>query len=184
MVICLAVLAAVAAIVVYKAFGEKRDASVSRVPGDSAGFVAVPALDVKTDQATHSMEDDAKIGKYLESLAELNKVAMDQDAVFIFIPTNKDEPASEATRAAVLSAHKTLGSKNIKVGLYTLKTTSPQYASLAPQVQAPAILVACKGRGMGAVNGEVTETKLLQVYVASSRAGGCGPSGCAPGACQ
>jgi hypothetical protein len=37
----------------------------------------------------------------------------------------------------------------------------------------PGILVMSKGRGMGAVSGEITEEKLLQAYVASSRAGGC-----------
>ena len=37
-----------------------------------------------------------------------------------------------------------------------------------------------KGKGVGSVSGGITEEKILQAYVASSRAGGCGPSGCGP----
>lgn len=117
------------------------------------------------------------IGELLESINSLNKVALNQDAVFIFIPTKTDEPASEKTNAAVLAAQRTLTSRGIKLGLYTLQASSPDYSAISNQVELPAILVASKGKGMGAVSGEVTETKLLQAFVASSRSGGCCPSG-------
>jgi hypothetical protein len=48
----------------------------------------------------------------------------------------------------------------------------------------PGMLVMSKGRGMGAVSGEITETKLLQAYVASSRTGGCCPAGDGSAGCK
>lgn len=124
-----------------------------------------------------------KIGEDLESLAALNKVALSQDAVFIFVPASSNMLADDKTSAAVLAAERTLITNKIVLGLYTLQTNSPNYSAIAAQVQAPAILVACKGKGMAAVSGEITENKLLQAFTASSRAGGCGPSGCGPSGC-
>ena len=120
------------------------------------------------------------IGEYLESLSDLNKVALSQDAVFIFIPRDKNEAVQEQTNSAVLAAQKTLKNNDITLGLYTLSVNSPDYSGISKQVQAPAILVASKGRGIAAVSGDITESKLLQAFMASSRAGGCGPSGCGP----
>ena len=78
------------------------------------------------------------------------------------------------------AAQRALKSNKITLGLYTLPNSSPDYSGISAQVQVPAILVACKGKGMAAVSGDVTEQKLLQAFVASSSAGGCGPSGCGP----
>jgi hypothetical protein len=114
--------------------------------------------------------------QHLKSLGDLNEVALSKDAVFILVPGAKDEPVPDQTNAAVLAAQRTLKANNIALGLYTLATGSPEYAAISRQVQAPAILVASKGRGMAAVSGEVTESKLIQAFVASSSAGGCCPS--------
>ncbi len=196
--ISLVVLLAAAGIGAYQVVsGTQQDASNPVVGRNEAeGFAFVASAQNTTpkegtmDQGGNepnktalSGKDSTRIGQYLESLSELNKVALNQDAVFIFIPAKKDGAASDTTRAAVLSAQRTLDSKNISVGLYTLQTSSPEFSGISSQVQAPAILVACKGRGMAAVSGEVTETKLLQAFTASSRAGGCGPSGCGPSGC-
>lgn len=137
---------------------------------------------VKSNEAAPEADgSNRKIGAYLDSLSSLNKVALSQDAVFIFIPAAKNGIADEATGKAVNAAQKTLKGKNINLGLYTLPTSSTDYPAIAARVQAPAILVVCKGRGMTAVSGEVTETKLLQAFMASSRSGGCcGSSGCGP----
>lgn len=123
-----------------------------------------------------------KIGESLDSLSSLNKVALNQDTVFVFIPAAKNEFADDATKNAVIAAQRTLKSKNIILGLYTLPASSSDYSGISAQVQTPAILIATKGKGMSAVSGEITETKLLQAYMSSTRAGGCGPasSGCGP----
>ncbi|HUU40142.1 MAG TPA: hypothetical protein VMW42_04300 [Desulfatiglandales bacterium] len=136
----------------------------------------------KTQDAAEKKPPKAtvKIGEYMESLSDLNKVALSQDAVFIFIPRAKDEAVQSEANEAVVAAQQSLKRSNIKVGLYTLSTNSPDYTGIEKQVQTPAILVVTKGRGMAAVSGELTETKLLQTFIATSRAGGCGPSSCSP----
>lgn len=189
-VLSLIVLLAVGGILAYKAFNPKQNTPYGITAKDNSGFAvaqtaskaepkAVSISEKSNDQKT---ESGKKIGEYLESLKALNNVALNQDTVFIFIPAATSELADEKTNEAVLAAQQTLKAKNITVGLYTLPSTSPDYSAISAQVKSPAILVASKGRGMGAVSGEVTETKLLQAYMASSRAGGCGPSsgGCGP----
>ena len=195
--ICLVVLLAAAGIIVYKAFSGRQQDGSNTVAGREEGFTTgavaenaapgkeLPAQDkVEPNEATPLARDDTRIGEYLESLSELNKVALDQDAVFVFVPAKKDEVASDTTRTAVRSAQKKLDANNIKAGLYTLQTTSPDYSAISSQVQLPAVLVASKGAGMSAVPGEVTETKLLQAFMAASRAGGCCPSGSGASSCQ
>jgi hypothetical protein len=105
---------------------------------------------------------------------------MDKDVVFVYLPVRGEKSVNSNTNSAVLAAQQTLGRNNIRLGLYTLETGSPDYSAVAAQAQPPSILVAIKGKGMSAVSGDVTETKLLQAYTSSASAGGCGPSGCGP----
>ena len=188
-VVSLIVLLAVAGIFIYKAAAAKDYASNYTAAKDGAAFAfAEPAPSTVPEAATQpsaAATPDAakagqKVGEYLESLSDLNKVAVSQDAVFVFIPAPKNDLADDKTNAAMLAVQRTLKSSNITLGLYILPTRSPDYSGISAQVQAPAILVACKGKGMAAVSGEVTEAKLLQAFVAVSSAGGCGPSGCGP----
>jgi hypothetical protein len=70
-----------------------------------------------------------------------------------------------------------------KIALFTLQPGSRDYDQIAAQMPVPGVLTIVKGRGMSAVSGEITETKLVQGFVAASSAGGCGPSagaGCCP----
>jgi len=122
-------------------------------------------------------------GQNLDSFGDLNRFAIDQDAVFVFVPNKRGEDISDRSKTAVLSAQKTLGSKGTKVGLFTLKTSSPDYAGISSQVKVPAVLVVVKGKGMSVISGEASESGILQAFVASSRASGCGgAASCAPGA--
>ena len=187
--VSLIVLLAVASILIYKAVAAKDNASNNTAAKDGVAFAfAQPSPNIMPEAESQpsgiATPDVAKagqkVGEYLESLSTLNKVAMNQDAVFIFIPAPKNDLADDKTNTAVLAAQRTLKSNKITLGLYTLQNSSPDYSKISAQVQAPAILVACKGKGMAAVSGEVTEAKLLQAFVASSSAGGCGPSGCGP----
>lgn len=187
--VSLIVLLAVTGIFVYKAVAAKDNGSNNTAAKDGAAFVfAQPApstMPVAESQpsvtATPAVATAGqRVGEYLESLSALNKVAINQDAVFVFIPGPNSDLAEDKTNNAVLAAQQTLKRSNITLGLYTLPATSPDYSKISAQVQAPAILVACKGKGMAAVSGDVTEQKLLQAFVATSSAGGCGPSGCGP----
>jgi hypothetical protein len=195
MAVSLIVLLAVAGIFIYKAAATKDNASNNTAATGGAAFAfAQPApstIPGAESQSSRTATPDVatagqKVGEYLESLSALNKVAVNQDAVFVFIPARNNDLASDKTNTALLAAQRTLKSSKITLGLYTLPTSSPDYSAISAQVQAPAILVASKGKGMAAVSGDVTEAKLLQAFVASSRAGGCGPSGCGPsgGACN
>jgi hypothetical protein len=136
-------------------------------PAASANVAAQPA--------------EASAGTMIGAFAELNTAASNSDAVFVYLlgqeTTSADAPAIKAMQAAV----RTLEAKGTKCGLFTLKAGSPDYAKLGSQVSLPGVLALVKGKGMSAVSGEITETKLVQGYVAASSAGGCGSGGCAPG---
>lgn len=181
-VICLIVLLAICGIFVYKAKSAKQSAPTIT----ETAFVA-PIVNQATGQepAVKSVEDKKNVGELLDSLASLNKLAANQDAVFIFVPANNNEIVKKETLDAIASAEQKLKSSDIKLGLYTLQfSPSKEYADIAKQLTLPSVLVMSKGRGMGAVSGEITETKLLQAYVASSRAGGCCPSGGGSAGCS
>lgn len=141
--------------------------------------VGKPERDKTKDNASvNAAAGKVFIGEYLESLNSLNKVAVNHGVVFILIPAKKDETVKPETVREVLAAQQTLKSQGINIGLYTLKTGAPDYSGIAKQTSLPIILVASKGKGMAVLTGEVTQTKLMQAFVASSCAGGsgCGPS--------
>ena len=201
--VSLIVLLAIAGIFIYKGSAAKdRTVNITAPAGGAAFAFAQPAPSTMPEAANQpsastmpaagtqpsasatpeATNADQRVGEYLESLSTLNKVAIDQDAVFVFIPAPKNDLADSKTNTAVLAAQRTLKAAKITLGLYTLRSSSPDYPMISGQVQAPAILVATKGKGMAAVSGDVTEDKLLQAFMATSKAGGCGPasSGCGP----
>jgi uncharacterized protein YpmB len=181
-VICLVALLAICGIFVYKAKSAKQN------PQDNikAEFTA-PILNQATGQepAVKAVGDSQKVGEFIDSLASLNTVAANQDAVFVFVPASDNEIVSKETLDAIASAEQKLKASDIHLGLYTLRfSLSKEYAGIASQLTLPAVLVMSKGKGAGGVTGEITETKLLQTYIASSRAGGCCPSGGGSAGCS
>jgi len=172
--ICLIVLLAICGIFVYKAKSAKQS-----TPTKTETAFAAPIANQADGQepAVKSAEDKKMVGEFLDSLRSLNKVAVNQDAVFVFVPAMGEETVGKETIDAIASAEQKLKSSGIRIGLYTLQSSSPEYANFAKQLTLPGMLVMSKGRGRGAVSGEITEEKLLQAYVASSRAGGCCPAG-------
>jgi hypothetical protein len=188
-VVCLIVLLAVCGIFVYKAKNAKQTAPVTTATAFAAPVANVvneqkPAVSTtdKHEPVVKTVEEIKRVGEFLDSLVSLNKVAVNQDAVFVFIPAKGNDIVSKEITDAIASAEQKIKSSGVSIGLYTLQSSSPEYANIAAQVPPPGILIMSKGRGMGAVSGGITETKILQAYVASSRAGGCGPSspGCGP----
>jgi hypothetical protein len=153
-----------------------------------AGQDAVVAPGADLQQAVKTETPKKKIGEFLDSLGSLNKVAVNQDAVFVFLPAKGSDLISKETTDAIASAKQKIeAATGAKLGLYTLQSGSQEYANIAAQLPLPGMLVMSKGRGMGAVSGGITEEKILQAYVASNSAGcgpsGCGPSGCGPSGC-
>ena len=176
-VVCIVVLLLVCGIFVYKAKNIKQTAPVT-----TATAFAAPLINDVNEQkpAVKAVEDNKKVGEFLDSLASLNKVAANQDTVLVFIPAKGTQIIDKQTMDAIASARQKIESSGAKLGLYTLQSSSPEYTNIASQLPPPSILIMSKGRGMGTASGGITEDKLLQAYVASSRAGGCGPSGCGP----
>jgi hypothetical protein len=122
------------------------------------------------------------MGKSIASLSDLNTVAAASDAVFVYVP-GKEAASGNPPSTAMKSAASRIGSQGYKVALFTLETGSRDYQQLAAQMSVPGVLAMVKGRGMSTVSGEITETKLIQGFVAASSAGGCGPGGCGPAGC-
>lgn len=142
------------------------------VPADSAPVVSPTAVAKSAEAGAETM-----IGAF----AELNTVAAKSDAVFVYLLGKDETSGNTAATTAMQAAVRMIEAKGTKCAIFTLKAGSPDYASIAPQVSRPGVLAMVKGKGMSAVSGEITETKLVQSYVAASSAGGCGSGGCAPG---
>ena len=156
---------------------------------DPTAFAAITASPtgesgMATNSAATTPAVETSVGTSIGTLAELNTVAKNTDAVFIFLP-GKDEVVTNAPSAAMRGAARMIESKAaIKCGLFTLQAGSLDYDKLAGQITLPGVLAMVKGRGMSAISGDITEAKLVQGFVAASSAGGCGPSGCGPSGCN
>lgn len=118
-------------------------------------------------------------GAELDTLASLNKVAADTDAVFILLLA-KDQQSDQVITKEIEAAAQKLLSDGTRVSAFRLKESAPDYVQLAKQVSVPSVLAMVKGCGMKVVSGEITETKLVQAFVAASRPSSCGPAGCCP----
>jgi len=135
--------------------------------------------------ATNSIAAAPTTEKRVESigaLAELNALAAKLDAVFVFLP-GKEGTSANPPAATMNQAARTIEAQGKKIGLFTLLPSSHDYDQIEGQISLPAVLAMVKGRGMKAISGDITETKLVQGYLAASSAAGCGPSagaGCCP----
>lgn len=114
------------------------------------------------------------VGDTLGSLNDLNVVALNQSAVFVYIPTAQPEEISSQTRTALLAAQESLLNLEIVVGLYTLSVNSEDYSLIVKQAIPPACIVASKGGGMVPVTGEITRDSLIQAFLTADSSTTCG----------
>jgi len=122
-------------------------------------------------------------GKPLISLASLNQVAVDTDAVFIFLAA-EDKQQMQPVTSEIESAARKIQMNGKRITAFTLEKSAPEYAQLAKQFPVPCVLAMVKGRGMSGVTGEINEAKLLQAFVGASRAtSSCCPPGSDPSVC-
>jgi len=165
------------------ALAEKTASGFAPLP--TVGQASAPAADTTpaTDEVSAAQATVAV--KEIGALSELNAVAADTGGVFVFL-AGKNDPLIKAPLAQMHSAAKTIEVQGQKIGLFTLKTDSPDYTQVAAQTSVPCVLAMVKGRGMIPVSGDITETKLIQGFVAASSARSCGPSssGCGPAGCN
>ena len=186
MIICALILVAATGLVARAIIKKNRAAAVpvpaasftapaAAQPSALAGSPAAPAALAATPAESVAKE----IATLAELLAELNTATVKTDTVFVFLPGKSGTPPLAQMQAAA----KTLGAQGRTVGIFTLKTTAPEYQSIAAQSPVPCVLAMVKGRGAAPVSGDITEAKLVQGFVAaSSGGGGCGPAsgGCGP----
>jgi len=119
-------------------------------------------------------------GTPLTGLAELNVVATNTEAVFVVIPSS-DPARTSVIQKEVTTAAATIAARGTKMGTFLLSRDSLQYAGLAQQVGAPAVLAMCKGMGTAAVpDQQITQEGLMKAFVGASRPSSCSPSGCGP----
>lgn len=193
--VCCVALVLVLAIVGYK-LSAKEKTAIGKAPGvTKTGFIAPEnrkiaapenAVDkVMTVESKLIMvpQEGAQIGEYLASFSTLDQVGRNYATVFIFVPAENQSQDIKKTKEAMLNAQMTLDKNAIKVGLFTLLSSAPEYKDIRKQVNTQSVIVATKGRGMNAVSGEITESKLLQAFTATNTSGcgtgsSCGPSGC------
>ena len=179
-----AVILVIVAVLVVRAVTKTNGATVS---ASTDGFAAFPAAKQAPDSGAADASvvtwtpalSDTVVLKEISAISDLNAVAGDTNVVFVYL-TDKNGSAKPPL-TAMQSTMKTLSPQGIKLGLFALRTDSSDYAPISTQMSVPGVMVMVKGKGMSAVSGEITETKLIQAFVAASNTGGgCGPSGCAP----
>ncbi len=141
---------------------------------------SAPAVSPTEVSASAGASAEGMIGAF----SELNTVAAKSDAVFVYLLGKEETSGSDTATNAMQAAVRTIEAKGTQCAIFTLKAGSPDYANLASEVSRPGVLALVKGKGMNAVSGEITETKLVQSYVAASSAGGCGSGGCGSGGCK
>jgi len=171
--ICLLVIVAVAGILVFKTTNAKQNPALAGTNGFSNSLAGKGVV-------TNSSVQKGGSGAPLSAIAELNTVADKLNTVFLVIPSKDNAPTSKETGVVLASVERTLNAKGLSTGIFTLKATSTDYPDVAAKVTPPGIAVLSKGGGIGFVSGGISESNLMQAYVASTRTGGCGPGGCPP----
>lgn len=154
-------------------------------PVKSEAKIEVLPIEVDTNKQDVPVEAAASLWKGdLDSLASLNKLAADFDAVFVLLASKPPLSDLAIIKEIEAAAQKIMANKT-KVSAFRLKESAPEYANLVKQVSVPGVLVMVKGLGMKAVSGEITETKLVQAFVTASRpGGGCCPPGSDASECK
>lgn len=172
-IICL-VVAFAAVIVLANSVMQKTETGAD---GGLNAFTAKSLVDEKaspqTDQANSSLW-----GKPLESLASLNDLAVQKDAIFLYLPAKGQRP-DESVKKEIEAAAGKAQSQGIMMGFFVLDEGSADYAPVTSQVSAPCVLAMVNGTGNSVATTNITEGNLLQSLVAASRPSSCSPGGCA-----
>jgi hypothetical protein len=153
------------------------------VKSEATAITTVQAVEPKKQDV--SVKAVASIWKAdLDSLASLNKLAADADAVFVLL-AGKPPLSDLAIMKEIEAAAQKIMADKTKVSAFRLKESAPEFADIAKQSSVPCVLAMVKGLGMSVVSGDITETKLVQAFVAASRpSGGCCPPGAGASECK
>ncbi len=141
-------------------------------PAESA---AAPAP--SGDRAATASEETPIWGPTLNSVAELNELAVDEDAVLVLVPA-ADGRQGEGVKAEIEAATETARSRGLVTTAYTLSPDAPEYSMVTRDVSPPCVLAMMKGAGAIPVSGEITQAKIWDALTAAAQSGGCGAGGC------
>jgi hypothetical protein len=155
-----------------------RDAVKAEIPVESDSRIETPPVaDDTRDQGIPGKAAPSLWKAELDSLASLNKVAANTDAVFILLSA-KDQQDDQTITKEIDAAAQKIQANGVRVSAFRLRQGAPEYAQLSKQVSIPCVLAMVKGGGMSAVSGEISEAKLVQAFVTASRpTSGCCPPG-------
>ena len=143
-----------------------------------------PQINAVTNVVTSDKTEPTLWRAELDSLASLNKVATNSDAVFVFLAAEAQQSNQVITRE-VEAAAKKIQSNGNSICAFRLKKDAPNYAQLAKQFSIPCVVALVKGRGMSAVSGQINEAKLVGAFVTASRpSSGCCPPGAGQSECK
>lgn len=130
-----------------------------------------------------SSEKSGTWGSRLKSIESLNEVASGKSAVFVYVP-EKGKDLKKDVMKSVEAATKKLESRGTSAAFFALDDDSESYSQITSKWSAPCVLALAKGGGGLAVEGKISEDKLLGAMLAASRRSSCGSSGCGPGGCS
>lgn len=169
---------------------QKLDAAFVTMTDGAAGPEAPDDAPKAVSHAAPTVAEDKQekasvvCGESIGSLGDLNKKAMDKDGVFVFL-AGMDAGKNSEVASIIEKGAATLRGRNLKIGVFTIEEGTSEYINLAKQVAPPCVIAMVKGRGTSAVSDDITESKLVQAYVAASSAGGaCCPGGTSSAACN
>ncbi len=172
-IICLVVAIAAAIVLANSVMQKAETGADGGLNAFTAKSLAAEKTSPQTDQANSSLW-----GKPLESLASLNDLAVQKDAVFLYLPAKGQRP-DESVKKEIEAAASKAQSQGIMMGFFVLDESSVDYAPVSSQVPAPCVLAMVNGTGNSVATTNITEGNLLQSLVAASRPSSCSPGGCA-----
>ncbi len=164
--------------------GDQSQQVFASILPDNEPDTSAPLMDNRKNQDVSVKAAPTLWKADLNSLASLNTLAAESDAVFVLLAA-RDKLNDQAITKEIESAAQKIMANGKKVSAFRLKESAADYAQLSRQVSIPSVIAMVKGRGMRAVSGEITELKLVQAFVAASKSSSCGPSGsgCGPTGC-
>lgn len=138
-----------------------------------AKALASEKASLHTDKVNSSLWD-----KPLESIASLNEVATEKDAVFLYLPAKGQVPDEQVKKEIEAAAGKAQ-SQGTEMAFFVLDEGSQDYALVNSQVPVPCVLAMVYGTGKSAAITNITEANLMQSQVQASQTYSCAPGRCA-----
>ena len=116
------------------------DAAKAETSVESDSRIQVPPIADETEKQDIPVKADPSLWKAeLDSLASLNTVAANTDAVFILLSAG-DQQHNQTITSEIDAAAKKIKSSSVRVSAFRLKQAAPDYAQLAKQFSVPCVL--------------------------------------------